>query len=100
MYYKRCSGHILVKSDSPSPSWVQWTHHPYCHCTLETISCFPQRGERDDIATIGIREEDMKPIPVMYAIVNERIKAQFDENSNADEKSFDIKPDDLSGYLI
>ncbi len=67
MYYKRCSGHILVKSDSPSPSWIQWTHHsegkthceeclkldgcwflegnappcphhPYCHCTLETIS--------------------------------------------------------------
>ncbi len=67
MYYKRCLGHILVKSDSPSPSWIQWTHHSegkthceeclkldgcwflegnappcphhhYCHCTLETIS--------------------------------------------------------------
>ncbi len=67
MYYKRCSGSLLIKKDSAAPSWVQWTHHsegkthceeclkldgcwflkekappcphhPYCHCTLERIS--------------------------------------------------------------
>ncbi len=66
MYYKRCSGCLLIKSVPASPSWVQWTHHsegkthceeclkldgcwflegnappcphhPFCHCTLEPI---------------------------------------------------------------
>ncbi len=66
MYYKRCSGCLLVKSIPVSPSWVQWTHHaegkthceeclkldgcwflkgnappcphhPFCHCTLDSI---------------------------------------------------------------
>ncbi len=66
MYYKRCSGCLLVKSIPESLSWVQWTHHaegkthceeclkldgcwflegnalpcphhPFCHCTLEPI---------------------------------------------------------------
>ncbi len=66
MYYKRCSGCLLVKSIPESLSWVQWTHHsegkthceeclmldgcwflegnappcphhPFCHCTLESI---------------------------------------------------------------
>ena len=38
---------------------------------------FPQCGEKDDIAEISIREEDLKVIPVMHAIVNEQIKAKF-----------------------
>ncbi len=67
MYYKRCTGCLLVKSIPVSPSWVQWTHHaegkthceeclkldgcwflegnappcphhPFCHCSLEPIS--------------------------------------------------------------
>ncbi len=38
---------------------------------------FPQYGEKDDIAEISIREEDLKVIPVMHAIVNEQIKAKF-----------------------
>ena len=38
---------------------------------------FPQYGEKSDIATITIREEDMIQVPMMYAIVNEQIKAQF-----------------------
>ncbi len=74
--------------------WICWDE-----CVNKSwLVNFPQRGERDDIATIGIREEDLKLIPVMYAIVNERIKAQFDENGDTDKKSFDTKPDDLSGY--
>ena len=40
---------------------------------------FPQCGEKPDIATIPIKEEEMKVIPVMYAAVNEEIKAQFEE---------------------
>ncbi len=38
---------------------------------------FPQYGEKEDIAEISIKEEDLKNIPVMNAIVNEKIKAQF-----------------------
>ena len=38
---------------------------------------FPQYGEKDDIAEISIKEEDLKVIPVMHAIVNEQIKAKF-----------------------
>ncbi len=40
---------------------------------------FPQCREKDDIATIDIKEEDLKEIPVMHAIVNEQIKARFDD---------------------
>lgn len=39
---------------------------------------FPQCGEKDDIATLSIREEDMKLVPVMNAILNEQMKAKFD----------------------
>ena len=39
---------------------------------------FPQCGEKDDIATLSIREEDMELVPVMNAILNEQIKAKFD----------------------
>ena len=38
---------------------------------------FPQCGEKEDIAEIGINEKDLKIIPVMNPIVNEKIKAQF-----------------------
>ena len=38
---------------------------------------FPQCGEKTDIATISVDEQDLKVIPVMHAIVNEQIKAKF-----------------------
>ena len=53
---------------------------------------FPQCGENEDIATIGVYEEDMKEIDVMYAIVNERIKAQFEKAEQASG--------DLSAYQV
>ena len=56
---------------------------------------FPQLGENPDIATLGIKEEDLKQIPIMYAIVNERIKAQFDTMEQNEEKS-----EDIADYLI
>ncbi len=40
---------------------------------------FPQFGEKDDIATLSIREEDLKKIPGMDARINEQIKARFDQ---------------------
>ena len=38
---------------------------------------FPKCGEKPDIAEIPIKEEDLKLIPVMHAIINEQIKAEF-----------------------
>ena len=60
---------------------------------------FPQCGEKEDIAEISIKEEDLKVIPAMNAIVNERIKAQFNAESSS-TKAFDVGDDDLSGYMI
>lgn len=43
------------------------------------LVCFPQYGEKDNIATTSVHEGDIKKIPRMDARVNERIKAQFEE---------------------
>ena len=40
---------------------------------------FPQYGEKDDIAEISVKEEDLKLIPKMDAKINEQIKAKFAE---------------------
>ena len=48
---------------------------------------FPQCGEKDDIAEISIKEEDLELVPVMYAIRNEEIKARFEENTESDNCS-------------
>ena len=53
---------------------------------------FPQCGEKDDIATLSVREEDMKNVPVMNAILNEQIKAKFDAAEETAE--------DLDGYKL
>ena len=61
---------------------------------------FPQYGDKDDIATISIKEVDLKLLPNgMDARANERIKAQHEDSGNH-SKSLTEKPDDLSGYLI
>ena len=48
---------------------------------------FPQCGEKDDIAEISIKEEDLKLIPVMNTSVNEEIKARFDHAEEAEADS-------------
>ena len=53
---------------------------------------FPQCGEKEDIATLSIREEDMKLVPVMNAILNEQIKAKVDAAGETAE--------DLDGYRL
>lgn len=40
---------------------------------------FPQCGEKEDIATLGIKETDLKEIQTLNALINEQIKAQFEE---------------------
>lgn len=61
---------------------------------------FPQYGDKEDIAEISIKEEDLKLLPNgMDARVNERIKAQFKDSGNSPKMLAD-KPDDLSDYLI
>ena len=40
---------------------------------------FPQYGEKDDIAEISVKEEDLKLIPKMDARINEQIKAKIAE---------------------
>lgn len=66
MYYKRCTGRLLIRELTDPPDWVMWVHHasgkthceeclkldgcwfsgrihppcphhPFCHCTLEPI---------------------------------------------------------------
>lgn len=61
---------------------------------------FPQYGEKDDIATLDIKEDDLCLLPDgMDARINEQIKAQFEISTDA-ANGFVEKPDDLSGYLI
>ena len=60
---------------------------------------FPQCGEKDDIATIPVGEEDMKVVKILDACANEQIKAQFEKEADQ-TKSFAEMPDDLSDYRI
>lgn len=63
---------------------------------------FPQCGEKEDIAEIPVKEEDLKVISVMNAAVNEQIKARFD-NAEKTANSMDrISRDcgNLSDYMI
>lgn len=49
--------------------WICW---PECVNGSWLVN-FPRCGAKDDIATIGIHEDDMKSVPVMYARINEEI---------------------------
>lgn len=60
---------------------------------------FPQCGEKNDIATIPVREEDMEVVEILDARVNELIKVQFGKEADQ-TKAFPQKPDNLSGYRI
>ena len=65
---------------------------------------FPQCGEKEDIAEISIKEEDLKIIPVMNAAINEQIKAQFDElekkAGNTNAECFYKDCDDISDFML
>ena len=58
---------------------------------------FPQCGEKQDIATIAVKEKDLVLLPNgMDASTNEEIKSQFDVSNEMATHS----PDNLSGYLV
>ena len=40
---------------------------------------FPQYGEKEDIATLGIKETDLREIETLNATINEEIQRQFKE---------------------
>ena len=40
---------------------------------------FPQCGEKEDVAEIPIKEDDLKLVDIMHADINEKIKAQFEK---------------------
>ena len=42
------------------------------------VVLIPQCGEKEDIADIYIKEEDLKAVPIMNVVGNEEIKARFD----------------------
>lgn len=73
------------------PEYVRYGVHKGMQgwiCGPRTISGtwlvnFPQCGENEDIATISVKEEDLKLITVMHAAVNERIREEWE----AKEKS-------------
>lgn len=75
-----------------------WICYPQCVEGYWLVN-FPQCGEKDDIAEISIKEEDLKIVKVLDAKINEQIKAQFENNTDL-AKGFTETPDDLSGYLI
>ena len=53
-----------------------WICHPDVRNGYRLVN-FPQLGDKEDIATIPIKEEDMKWIESMHADINEQIKAQY-----------------------
>ena len=60
---------------------------------------FPQYGEHDDIATLDIKEEDLRLLPDgMDARINEEIKGKFDAPKEAD-KSF-TNGNGLTDYMV
>ena len=74
-----------------------WICYPKCMEGYWLVN-IPQCGEKDDIAEISIKEEDLKIVKILDAQMNEQIKARF-ENPDDSTKSYN-NPDDLSGYMI
>ena len=75
-----------------------WICYPKCVEGYWLVN-FPQCGEKDDIAEISVKEEDLKLVKILDAKANEQIKEQFD-NTNETTKGFAEKSDGISGYMI
>ena len=75
-----------------------WICHPKCVEGYWLVN-FPQCGEKEDVAEISIKEEDLKLVKILDVKTNEQIKEQFD-NTNETTKGFTGQSDDISGYMI
>ena len=60
---------------------------------------FPQYGEKDDIAEISIKAEDLKVVEILDVRMNEQIKAQFEKEMDQ-TRSLAKDPSDLSDYMV
>ena len=70
---------------------IIWEDEPKDGCW---VVLFPQCGDKEDIADLYMKEEDLKRIPAMSADVNEQIRAQFDSLEKGK------KAEDVSNYMI
>ncbi len=75
-----------------------WICYPKCVEGYWLVN-FPQCGDKDDIAEISIKEEDLRIVEILDAQMNEQIKAKF-EKTETSAMMFADTPDDISGYLI
>ena len=79
-----------------------WICHDECSFGYWLVN-FPQMGEKTDIATISIQEEELKVIPSMNPKVNERIKAEFEmaERKLGNISNGILKDcEDISDYMV
>lgn len=78
-----------------------WICDPRCIDGYWLVN-FPQYGEKENIATLEIEEEDLKQIPVMDVIVNEQIKEQFENVQKTENNSNGIykENEDISDYMV
>ena len=78
-----------------------WICDPRCINGYWLVN-FPQYGEKENIATLAIKEDDLMLIPVMQAIVNEQIKEQFENaEKNGDNSTAIFKEnEDISDYMV
>lgn len=69
-----------------------WICDPRCIEGFRLVN-FPQYGEKEDIVTLAIKEEDLSVISEMNAERNEQIKAHFTIHAPIDQE-------EISDYLI
>lgn len=86
---------ITVENDKYTAEGVHrgmqgWICHDECADGIWLVN-FPKCGEKEDIATIGVRETDMKAVPVMSAAINEYVKCKIG-NSMPDKAAYEEKP--------
>ena len=88
---------VLVEKESYANEGIHkgmhgWICDPRCIEGYWLVN-FPRFGEREDIASLVVKEEDLQIIPVMNVRINEQISAHFDNAVSSD-------PKDISDYLI
>lgn len=78
-----------------------WICDPRCIQGYWLVN-FPQCGDKDDIAEIPVKEEDLKLLPAMDATVNEQIKEQFENVQKTGNNSNGIykENEDISDYMV
>lgn len=97
---------VIVEKDKYARDGVHkgmngWICDPRCIQGHWLVN-FPQCGEKNDIAEIPVKEEDLKLIPVMDATVNEQIQAQFENVEKTGNNSNGIfkECEDISDYMV